>query len=498
MLSELNRNLHEQIRSIYAIRSSLSLHGWDQECKMPLGGGSTRAYVMSELAGVLHKTMTDSDFLLKLEIGIKEAEPLSEWHACLVAMQRDCVRKQRIPLDLDKSLVHAASLAQQAWVEARQHGDAQKFLPMFRQLVHLKREEAQCLVAPGQSLYEALLQTYEPGMTLAALEPVFDELEQGLTSIVEELRASNRLQPPPPFPGTFPKAKQAQFLHDLLPRIGFEMSRGRLDESAHPFTEAMNRNDVRLTVRYQEDNLLDAYFSLLHEGGHGLYEQGFLDEWNLTPMAEAVSLGVHESQSRFWENCIGRSREYWEGEYPLLQQYFPEALGSLNLDAFLLRVRAVHPSPIRVQADEVTYNLHILLRFRLERMILEGELGVDDLESAWNNEMQRWFWLTPDHLNEGYLQDVHWAAGLFGYFPTYTLGNLWSAQIREAMIIQFPRYHEMVRDGHFGPIIQWLREKIHQPGRKLSSVELMRSATGMELGAESFLKYLRERYLLPQ
>jgi len=303
------------------------------------------------------------------------------------------------------------------------------------------------------------------------------------------------LIPSPPYAAPFPKSTQSKFLGELLPRLGFDLSRGRLDESAHPFTEGMHRNDVRITVRFREDDILDSYFSLMHECGHALYEQGFPEDWNFTPLGEAVSLGVHESQSRFWENCIGRSHEYWEGEFPLLQQFFPDALASLNLDSFMSRVQAVHPSAIRVQADEVTYNLHILLRFRLERMILEGSLNIEDIESAWNGEMQRYFGLTPAHLNEGYLQDVHWAAGLFGYFPTYTLGNIWSAQIRESMLNQFPRFNGMVSEGRFGPILQWLRDHIHTHARRFTSPELMRKATGSDIDPQCFLRYLQERYL---
>lgn len=494
-LPEAQRKVLEHIRSIYALRSAMALHGWDQETKMPIGGGSSRAFVMAELAGHLHRSMTDPGWITRLEDTLGQVPEGTDWHACLVATHKDCVRKAKLPLSLDKALVQGASLTQQAWVEARSHGDVKPFLPMFRQLVHLKRQEAECYVEPGQSFYEALMQSYEPGLTLSHMEPVFDTLEKGLLDIIETMRNQGRLNQPPPFTQAFPRAVQESYLKELLPRMGFDMARGRLDRSAHPFTEGLHRNDVRLTVRYDEENVLDAYFSLLHEGGHGLYEQGFQDEWNMTPMAEAVSLGVHESQSRFWENCIGRSREYWEGEYPLLRQYFPEALGSVDLDAFMQRVQAVHPSAVRVQADEVTYNLHILLRFRLEKMVLEGNLNVEDLESAWNSEMQKWFWLSPGHMNEGYLQDVHWAAGLFGYFPTYTLGNLWAAQIREALQQQFPHFHTQIREGRFGPILQWLQTNIHQCARRMSSVDLMRKATGSDLDPQCFLEYLRGRYL---
>lgn len=494
-LPESQRKVLEHIRSIYALRSAMAIHGWDQETKMPVGGGSSRAFVMAELAGHLHRAMTEPSWLKQLEDGVASAAPDSDLHACFSAVLRDCKRKAKLSLSLDKALVQGASLAQQAWVEARNQGDAKPFLPLFEQLVHLKRQEAECYATPGQSFYEALMQTYEPGLTLSQIEPVFDTLEAGILEIIELMRNQGRLLQPPPFPAKFPQAVQESYLKELLHRMGFDMARGRLDRSAHPFTESLHRNDVRLTVRYDESNLLDSYFSLLHEGGHGLYEQGFKEDWNFTAMAEAVSLGVHESQSRFWENCIGRSRDYWEGEYPLLQQYFPDALASVSLDAFMLRVQAVHPSMIRVQADEVTYNLHIILRFRLEKMVLEGSLNVSDLESAWNSEMQKWFWMPSGHMNEGYLQDVHWAAGLFGYFPTYTLGNLWAAQIHQRIQEQYPRYKTMIREGHFGPILEWLQTNIHQSSRKHTPLDLMRKATGMDLNPQVFLQYLRSRYL---
>jgi len=487
--------LLERIKQIYALRSAIALHGWDQEVTMPTGGGNARAFVMAELAGLLHRAMTAPDLFEQIEESIQESGIQPEWKRCLQVLRQDCLRKQRLPLQLDKALVQSSSLCQQSWVDARQQGDAQGFLPLLKSLLLLKRQEADCLREPDQSRYEALLQSYEPGMTLVHLDPVLSQLETGLGSIMEELRAANKLGEPAPFAGKFPKARQESYLRDLMPRMGFDMRRGRLDASAHPFTEGLHRDDVRITVRYREDDILDAYFSLLHEGGHGLYEQGFAEEWAFTPLAEAVSLGVHESQSRFWENCIGRSSEYWEGEYPLLQQCFPEALQGIPMESFLQRAQAVRPSLIRVQSDEVTYNLHILLRYRLERMMLEDELGVSDLESAWNSGMQQGLGITPHHAGEGYLQDVHWSAGLFGYFPTYTLGNLWSAQIHNSLQQQFPYFSNMIREGRFGAILEWLRHHIHEPSRRFSSSEIMQNATGVSLDPNYFLTYLRKRYL---
>ncbi|HSQ41440.1 MAG TPA: carboxypeptidase M32 [Fibrobacteraceae bacterium] len=485
-------DLLERIRGIYALRSALSLHGWDQETHMPSGAGETRAFVMAELAGRIHADMTDASFLSALEDGAQKADDPAE-KACLQILWRDALRKSRVPTSLEKALVQASALSQQAWAEARSQRKTVAFFPRFQQLLHLKQQEADCLVSVGQSRYEGLLQSFEPGMTDAILLPVFATLESGLKDLLQHLQSQNRLRPPPAFPA-IPIAQQSVYLQKLLPRIGFDPIRGCLDESAHPFTEGVDCDDVRLTVRYNENKFLDAYSSLMHEGGHGLYEQGFQKQWFFSPLAEAVSLGVHESQSRFWENCIGRSREYWEGELPRLHTAFPQ-LSRLALQDILAQVQAVHPSLIRVEADEVTYNLHILLRFRLERPLLSGDLTLSELENAWNSESKRLLGLCPGHPFEGFLQDVHWPAGLFGYFPTYTLGNLWAVQIWEAMRRDLPAVLENVRQSDLAPLRSWLREKIYLHGRRFDSPELMRRATGQDLDCDAFLAYLRNRYL---
>ncbi len=485
----------DRIRSLYTLRAAMALQGWDQETGMPSKGYAGRSRMQEELEGLYHERICAPQWLDALQTKILETN--GDWKLCLMRAQEDALRKSRIPQDLAQSLAGTASRSQHLWSEARKTGDSKAFLVELEKLVELKKQEAQYLRKPGQESYEALLQGYEPGMTLKELDPLFDQLEKGLLDILSQLRAQGKLETTPAqFPlESFPVARQQAYLLDLLPRIGFDLEAGRMDRSAHPFTESIHGSDVRITVRYRTDNVLDSFFSLLHEAGHGLYEQGFDEKWHFTPLAEAVSLGVHESQSRFWENCVGRAQEFWEGEYPRLQSAFSETLSSVSLPEFMQWVQKVALTPIRVESDEVTYNLHILLRYRLEKRIFSGEIRFDQIEENWNQEFEHLFGYKPRTAAEGFLQDVHWSAGLFGYFPTYTLGNIWAAQLRHTLSQVYPHWSDLLKKGHFAPLLEWLMVHIHQPARRHSPADLMLQATGKPLDPQALLQYLQERYL---
>lgn len=481
--------IKESMRRAYALRAAMALHGWDQETYMPSGGGEARAQVLAELGSLLHRETTRPDLLEELREELAQEQD-GDWLACVRAYARDCELKAALPASLDRALNETASLAQQAWSVAKNSGDAAAFLPLLEKMIGLKREQVSCQARPGLQGYDVLLDAFEPGMRSSGLDRVFAELHPGLLAILDVWRGQKT---PAPLQGGFPPQAQQAYALDLLSRMGFDLEQGRLDVSAHPFTEGIAPGDVRLTTRFSAHDFLDSFYTVMHEGGHGLYEQGLDPAWRWTPLAEAVSLGVHESQSRFWENCIGRSREFWEGELPRARRFFP-ALEATGVEDMLARARMVRPSYIRVESDEVTYNLHIMLRYRVERDLFSGSLSIGDLQEAWNAQSEALLGLRPRTPAEGYLQDVHWSAGLFGYFPTYALGNLYAAQLRDAMRAAFPDYAQKVREGDWGKLLSWLRERVHKPGRSLDAPTLMAKATGQPLSAAPLIAYLRERY----
>ncbi len=472
----------------------MALHGWDQETYMPAGAGNMRAAVFAELGNAIHSEMTRPGLLSLLREELDSLPAAEPWAACVRNYLRDCERKAMIPASLDRELNTTSSLAQQAWSQSRSSGDASAFHPLLHKLIMLKRDEVACLAQDSLQGYDVLLDSFEPGMRSATLDHVFGQLHKGLQEILAEMRDRHFLDCEAPLPGNFAIAQQEQYAHDLLKRMGFDFSRGRIDLSAHPFTEGVTSDDVRLTTRFRTDDFLDSFFTVLHEGGHGLYEQGFDARWQWTPLAEAVSLGVHESQSRFWENIIGRSESFWAGELSRARAHFPDLQG-VSIAQVLKRVRRVKPSLIRVESDEVTYNLHVMLRYRIEKALFEGSLDVADISENWNQLSEELLGVIPGNDREGYLQDVHWSAGLFGYFPTYALGNLYSAQLEQSIRRDLVHFDSILESGNWSPILAWLREHVHTHGRRFTAVELMENATGSKLAAEPFLAYLRQRYL---
>jgi carboxypeptidase Taq len=496
--------LLEQVRDTYALRSAAGLLGWDQETMMPPKGGEARARSQAALSRILHQRVTDAGYGAALSRA--EATPglSGREKACLAALRRDRDKAMLIPEQLAADLAQTASLSQQAWAECRAKENAAGFLPWLEKLVALKRQEIQCM-GPVAHPYDALLDGYEPGATVAKLTPVLESLrvetQQLLPQILEAQRrresavsAADGIGEPW---GTvsFPLAEQAEFNRYVLAQMGFDLEAGRLDASTHPFTEGLTAQDVRLTTRYREDDIQNALYSTLHEGGHGLYEQGFDPAQAHTPLAEAISLGIHESQSRLWENAIGRSLPFWKWLTPELRRRFGALPASCTPETLWRRANRVAPSFIRVEADEVTYNLHIVLRFRLEKALFQGDLRVSDLEQAWKDGMQSLLGITPTKPSQGFMQDVHWSCGLYGYFPTYSLGNLIAAQMMEALRRAFPDFDARVERGEFAPIRAWLRDKVHVHGRALSPEEIVTQATGSPLTSAAFLRYAKQKYL---
>lgn len=487
------QSLLEFSRDLYALRSAVGVLSWDQETYMPSKGGEGRARSMAALSRVMHQRFSDPRLLETLE-ACAASEGLSEEDRAVVReLRRDRDKTVKVPEALAAEIAETVSLCQRVWAEARPKNDTAAFNPWLAKVIALRRKEAECL-GYVETPYDALLENYEPGARTSYLRGLLNDLKAELVPLLGKIMDAQGKAASPLDGKVFPVAGQKVFNRKVLADMGFDMEAGRLDESAHPFTEGLHPEDVRLTTRYSETDLMSALFSTLHEGGHGIYEQGFQPRFFGTPMAEAVSLGVHESQSRLWENQVGRSRDFWSGYYPSLQGLFQSQLGGLDLDGFVRAINRVQPSLIRVEADEVTYNLHIVLRFELETALFGGELEPAGLESAWNEGMRRNLGLVPGTPGMGYMQDVHWSCGLLGYFPTYTLGNLRAAQLFDAARKALPNLMSDVREGRFGALKGWLNAEVHASGRMYDGDALMEKATGRKTLAAPFMDYLRGKY----
>jgi carboxypeptidase Taq len=483
----------ELSRDLYALRSAVGILSWDQETYMPPKGGEGRARSMASLARVMHQRFSDPRLKDALDAAAAATDLSPDERVVVRELKRDRDKAVKLPESLASEIAETVSLSQRAWAEARPKNDTAAFNPWLAKVIALRRQEAECL-GYAETPYDALLDNYEPGARASYLKGLLTDLKAKLVPLLGRIREAQGGAPDPLAGRVFPVAGQRAFNQKVLAAMGFDLEAGRLDESAHPFTEGTHPDDVRLTTRYSQTDLMSALFSTLHEGGHGLYEQGFRAEWHGTALAEAVSLGVHESQSRLWENQVGRSRDFWSRYYPELQGVFPSQLSGLPLDGFLKAINRVQPSLIRVEADEVTYNLHIVLRFELETALFGGELEPAGLEAAWNEGMRRNLGIVPEKPSVGYMQDVHWSCGLLGYFPTYTLGNLRAAQLFDTARAALPGLPEDIRAGRFAGLKQWLNANVHFHGRALDGDALMETVTGRKTSAEPFMAYLETKY----
>lgn len=483
---------HKAIREIGQLGSIEGLLDWDSETIMPDGGLSARAEQISLIATLAHERRTSPTLGELIEqLDSRVDDPIEQSN--VREARRMYERASRVPAELVTRLSRVSVLAKEAWGKARAGSDFPAFAPHLSELVNIKRHIADLIGYTGER-YDALLDEYEPGMTSAQVEEVFTALRGPLCEFVRRLAHAPRKPDSSVLHRNFPRAAQESFARHLAEAIGFDFSRGRLDVSKHPFCGGTGPADVRLTTRYYEDFIAPSVFGVLHEAGHGIYEQGLPEAHMFTPAGQAVSLGIHESQSRLWENFVGRSREFWEGMYGACQRAFPDALGSVSLDAFHGAINTVSPSLIRVEADEVTYNLHIILRFEIERALIGGTLEVRDIPAAWNGKMRELLGVSPPNDAQGCLQDIHWSAGMFGYFPTYALGNLYAAQFFEAALRAIPNLRDELRRGQFAPLLAWLRENIHQHGMRYRAGELVHRVTGAPLTVEPFLRYIRTKF----
>lgn len=490
------RQLKTRLRELAYLASARALLHWDQETYMPKKGVGKRAETIAYLTGLLHEKFLAKDFeelLLRSKAELEEGR-LGEMDAAIVRETfREFEIEQKLPLGFVKELARVTSGAQSAWVEAREKSDFSAFRPHLERVVALKQKEANYLGYPN-SPYDALLDLYEPGATTAEISVILQDVKKFLVPFIEKIVSSGVSVDPKMITGRFPRRKQERFIRFVLERLGFDFDAGRMDVSAHPFSIGFHPYDTRITTRFDERNLISALFGAIHEAGHALYEQGLPMENFGTPLGESVSLGIHESQSRMWENMVGRCISFWTYFYPRLQKEFPKPFAGIPLQNFYSIVNAVRPSFIRVEADEVTYNLHIILRFEIEKEIIEGTIEVKDLPEVWNAKFKDYFGLTVSKDSDGVLQDVHWSQGSIGYFPTYTLGNLYAAQFYAAARRNILSLDKEISLGEFGLLREWLRKNIHIHGKLYRAKDLVKEATGEPLTAKYFTDYLMKKY----
>jgi carboxypeptidase Taq len=484
-------------RRVAVLASVESLLGWDEQTMMPPAGGPHRADQAAELAMLVHRERTSveqGDRLRALAAGPIASRGSVEEQATIRLLLDEHEKQSRMPPRLVEELARVGVEAQQAWVRARRESSWAVLEPWLTRTFALKREQAACR-SPGLDAYDALLDDYEPGCRWRELAGLFGALRESLVPFARACLASS-VRPDDRFlvEGRFPVEAQRRFVAGVARGIGFDFARGRLDTTEHPFCTSLGPDDCRITTRWCERSLPTALFGVLHEAGHGLYEQGLRREWYGLPPGEATSLGIHESQSRLWENLVGRSLSFWRWCLPLAREAFPESLRGIAAERMADALAAVRPSFIRVEADEVTYNLHVMLRFDLERAVVEGDLAVGDLPAAWNERFERDFGMRPPDDARGVLQDIHWSAGLVGYFPTYTLGNVCAAQFMAAARRALPDLDADMAGGRFLPLLEWLRREVHAAGRTLESGPLVERVTGSAVSAESLMESLRERY----
>lgn len=472
---------------------------WDQETYMPEDAIDARSEQVAILESLAHERNTDEEVgKLLAELGSNDETPLGDeslpWEdrAFLRAKQRAYTMSTKLPPELVRRFAEVTSRAQAAWVKAKADNDFGSFQPHLEELVRLNKEKAE-RYGYEEHIYDALLDQFEPFMKTREVERVFDGLRDSLVDLVR--RISEAPQVDDVFlHHSYPAERQELLGNEFLNALGYEFNRGRLDVSAHPFTTTLGPNDVRITTRYHEDLFASAVFSTIHEAGHALYELGVDSKYHNTLLATGTSLGIHESQSRLWENMVGRSREFWSYWFPRVKELFPEQLSGVEKEQFYRAINRVEPSLIRIEADEVTYSLHVILRFQLEVKLMTGELEVKDLPEAWNITMEELLGITPPSDAKGVLQDVHWSMGAIGYFPTYALGNLYGAQFLETMLQEIPDAYDKVAAGEFAPILSWLREKIHCHGAAKTPKELITEVTGEELDPGYFVRYLESKY----
>jgi len=478
---------YEQISNVNAAGSILQ---WDEEVMMPEGGTPARSKQKSALSSLSHDLLTEDkvgEWLDELD----DADLTDEQAAVVREIRREYERADRVPNDLVAEISETTSEALPKWKEAREEDDFSVFAPILEDLIELQKEYAEH-IDPDKPAYEVLFADYEPYLDLDTAERVLERLREELVPLIEDIRESD-VELADPFEGDFDVDTQEELARDVLDTLGYDFEHGRVDTAPHPFSTG-NQFDARVTTRFSEDDPVDALMSTIHEFGHARYTLGLPREQYGSPLGESRDLTVHESQSRLWENHVGRSRVFWEKFLPAMKERFPQIEDATPEAAYEAANEVYEDNLIRVEADELTYHMHIIVRFEIERELIEGDLNVEDVPERWNDKYEEYLGIRPDTDAEGCLQDIHWSHGSFGYFPTYSLGSVLAAQIYDALEADVGDVDEKVRNGNFDVIAEWLEANVHQHGARYTTPELVEEATGEAYNADHFVDYVTEKY----
>ena len=490
---DLYQEFHERVTNIHRLAALQGHLGWDQEVLMPAKGGEARGEMMAWLAGQRHEALTHERMGELLE-ALETASLDADQRANVREMRRAYDQAVQLPKAFVEAFAQARSKALVAWQQARTASDFSAFEPALSELIEMTRQKIAHL-GVTTTPYDVLLDEYETGMTVADYDPLFAGLKERLVPLLEATTEAQVTMDPISDLGNtrFPVEQQAAFCKRVSEAMGFDFEAGRMDASTHPFSAGLWPGDTRFTTRFDEQDPFSCLYAVMHETGHALYEQGLDANHRYTPRGDAVSLGVHESQSRFWENQIGRTPAFWKVALPWFRDAFPDA-PAFDESALNLVANRVEKGFIRVEADEVTYNLHVMLRYEIEKKIFNEGLSVSDIPNAWNSMFKSWFGLDVPSDDLGCLQDIHWSMGAFGYFPTYTLGNLYAAQLLDAMRADLGDVDTLVESGDWAPLLAWLRPRIHERGSVVSPAQLIEDATGSAPRPEPFLNYIETKY----
>jgi len=488
--------LLEKVQEIDDLNKTLAVLNWDREVNMPKAGTAVRVQQMTTLSRFTHTLFTSDEMGELIEGGaadIDGADYDSNEASLIRLLRRSYADARKLPPEFMARISEVSGHAHKVWVQAREENDFAGFQPWLEQIVELGQEMAEQYCYEDER-YDALLDKFEHDMTTAEVRAIFAALKEELVLLRQAIDERGTAVDDSLLYQTFDIDKQKEFAHYIAPKVGYDLSRGHIGTVVHPFASSFNRNDSRITTRWYPKYLSPSLFGTLHESGHAIYEQGTHPDLARTPLARGTSLGVHESQSRMMENIAGRSLGFWQAHFPRLQKLFPEQLGDHTAEAFFRAINKVQPSFIRIEADELTYNFHIILRFELEQALVNGELEVKDVPEAWNGKMEELFGVVPPTDSQGCLQDVHWSRPMFGYFPTYALGNLYAAQFYETAVAQEPSIGEEMAQGKTDALVTWLGENIHQHGRKFTPRELIQRVTGRPLDYEPFMRYATAKF----
>ena len=494
-MKEKYEELITRYREISIIGQIMMFIGWDTEVMMPMGGVEQRGNQQALLARLNHSKITDPEIgkLLNEIQSDADYEKLSELEKRnIYLIQRAYDRQTKLPAEFVGEYTKARVIATEKWKEARKKNDFNLFQPFLEKNFELTQQFANYL-NPDIPPYEVLLDLFEPGMTVENYNKIFNPLKEATVALIDKCKNAHRQPDSSLVQRKVPIDIQEKISNDIMPRINYDLERGRLDTAAHPFTTGAY-DDVRITTRYAEDNFTSSLFAVLHEGGHGCYEQNLPNDLKYQPAGESCSMGIHESQSRFYENTIGRSKSFWFYYLPKFKELTGSIFSDVDYDDFLLAINRVEPSLIRVEADEVTYNLHIILRFELERDLFEGKIKIADLPHLWKDKMKETLGVTVETDSDGVLQDIHWSGASFGYFPTYSLGNIYAAQFFAKLVEDIPDWNKQLESGNVKIMTDWMKKNVQEKGNLYDPIDLVKEVTGEYPDPKYLIEFLNKKY----